>query len=346
MELSIQRLIVHFLQKVPKATKAKVDYSLNLLEINDFAKTLIPEIHSSINASPSLKNAAFKQEESNLFTNTLKDYLDNDNDENFIKFSNSLSLLCEKVEKESLAKGGYYLFCDYTFSGNRYLTIVLLRKKSGINIIKKGNLFLLHGAENINIEKIAMAARLNHSIYVSSADDRNYLALITTQTDGEVSGYFKEWVLAEGLIKNSLNTDRFISILKSIDLPMDSEGIEIGRADFKRRVYDYVRTNMNGRANIYDISAHFYGEESKTAIKDFADANRIVLDPEFKVSSTKWKSLITIRAAVDGIKMDIDYDKINDEDVQILEDKIIIHSRKLATEISKKHQIAQSNNGQ
>ena len=346
MEISIHRIIVHFLEKQPKTTVAKIEPSKSLLKVDEFAKTLVTELHESISTSPSLKNAAFKDGETNLFTNTLKEYLDSGDDEKFITFSNSLSLLREKVEKEPLAKGGYYLFCDYLINDNRYLCVVLLRKKSGINIIKEGTIFKLDSSENINIEKIAMAARLNYNIYTSSADDRNYLALITTQTDGEVSGYFKDWILAEGLIKNAVNTDRFIAILKSIDLPIDDDGNEIGRADFKRQVYDYVRTNKRNRANIYDISAHFYGEDSKSAIKDFADANDITIDPEFKVSSTKWKSLITIRASVEGIKIDIDYDKINDENVQVLEDRVVIHSKDLAALISKKHQIAQSINGQ
>ncbi|MFS4448012.1 nucleoid-associated protein [Maribacter sp. 2307UL18-2] len=344
MELSIRRIIVHFLEKEAKTTTAKIDPSKELLKVDEFAETLVSELHESISSSPSLKNAAFKNDETNLFTNSLDEYLNSENDNTFITFSNSLSLLREKVEKESFAKGGYYLFCDYVINDNRFLSVVLLRKKSGINIIKEKEVFKLDSSENINIEKIAMAARLNHKIYSSSADDRNYLALITTQKDGEVSEYFKEWVLAEGLIKNAVNTDRFITILKSIGLPIDSEGNEIGRADFKRQVYDYVRTNKRGRANIYDISAHFYGEDSQSAIKDFADANDITLDPEFKVSTTKWKSLITIRASVEGIKIDIDYDKINDENVQVLEDRVVIHSKDLASLIAKKHQIAQTSN--
>ncbi|WP_298504488.1 nucleoid-associated protein [uncultured Maribacter sp.] len=342
MSIAIQRIIVHFLEKQPKSSLAKIESSKKLLEVDEFAEKLVSELHESISTSPSLKNATFKEGETNLFTNTLKEYLDSENDNNFITFSNSLSLLREKVEKEFFAKGGYYLFCDYSISKDRYLAIVLLRKKSGINIIKDGELFKLDSSENINIEKIAMATRINHNIYKSSVDDRNYLALITTQSDGEVSEYFKEWILAEGLIKNAVNTDRFITILKTIDLPKDVNGNEIERADFKRQVYDYVRTNKRNRVNIYDISTHFYGEGSKSAMKDFADANNIILDPEFKVTSAKWKSLITIRASVKGIKIDIDYDKINDEDVQVLENKVVIHSKDLAALISNKYQKAQS----
>src|SRR5690606_39609116 len=102
----------------------------------------------------------------------------------------------------------------------------------------EGTEYKLYGAENINIEKIAMAARLNYNIFNQSETDRKYLAIITTQSDGEVSEYFKEWVLAAGLIKNVVNTDRLMKIIKTISLPLDEDGNEISRSDFQRAVYE------------------------------------------------------------------------------------------------------------
>jgi len=345
MVITINRIIAHFLDKKERTTVADIDYSSELLTIDDFAIQLIDNLHSSISSNSSIKNAAFKEDETNSFTTSLADYLENSTDPKFYAFSKSLDLLKEKVERESLAKGGYYLFSDYYVDGNRYVAVILLRKKSGINIIKKGSVYKLDGAENINIEKIAMAARLNFNIFNSTGNDRKYLAVITTQSDGEVSEYFKEWILAAGMIKNTVNTDRLMRLIKTIKLPLDEDGDEISRSDFQRQVYDYVRTNSGRRVNIYNLSEHFYGINAKTAIKDYADANEITLDPEFKVGS-KWKNLITIRAAVPGIILNVDFDKINENDVDVQSDHIIIRSEALAKQIRNDYDSAISLDGQ
>ncbi|WP_026837701.1 nucleoid-associated protein [Gillisia sp. JM1] len=336
MPLTIHRIIVHYLDKQERTTDADIDYSSEMLTIDDFATKLTDELHNSISANSSIKNAAFKEDETNSFTIRLNDYLEDATDDKFVLFSKSLDLLKTKVEKQSLAKGGYYLFSDYTINDSRYVAVVLLRKKSGINIIKEGSEYKLDGAENINIDKIAMAARLNYDIFNAIGDDRKYLAIITTQSDGEVSEYFKEWVLAAGMIKNTVNTDRLMKIIKTIDLPNDEEGNEISRSDFQRAVYEYARTNNRRRVNIYNMSEHFFGSDAKTAIKDFADANDIVLDPEFRVGG-KWKNLITIKVSVPGIILNVDFDKINENDVDVQEDQIIIRSPELAALLTRRY---------
>lgn len=345
MGLTIHRIIVHYLDKKEKITNANIEYSSGMLSIDDFATKLIDELHNSISANSSIKNAAFKDNETNSFTISLNDYLDDATDAKFILFSKSLDLLKEKVEKQSLAKGGYYLFSDYSINNNRYITVVLLRKKSGINIIKEGNEFKLDGAENINVEKIAMAARLNYDIFNGNGDDRKYLAIITTQSDGEVSEYFKEWVLAAGMIKNTVNTDRLMKIIKTIDLPVDEEGNEISRNDFQRAVYEYAITNNRRRVNIYNMGEHFFGPDSKNAIKDYADANNITLDPEFRVGG-KWKNLITIKVSVPGIILNVDFDKINENDVDLQNDHIIIRSPELTTLLKSRYSDATALNEQ
>ncbi|RUA29821.1 MAG: hypothetical protein DSY77_14670 [Bacteroidetes bacterium] len=331
MEIKIRQIAIHYLEKEAKKTKADIDYSNQPIEKNDFATNLLEQVHNAINSSPSLKNATFKEDEENKFTKTLTQYIENPTEDKFDSFTHSLDLLKEKVEKEPFAKGGYYLFADYTADKSRYLSVILLRKKPGINIIKKGGAYVLDSTENINIEKIAMGLRLNFSIYNAEADDRNYLALITTQQDGEVSEYFKEWVLAAGLIKNSVNTENMIKIVKTIDLPVDDEGNELfGRGEFHRAVFEYVNNRKDKRINLFEIGEVFYGAEQKTALRDFADANGITIDSEFKRDAPKWKSLISIKASVPGININVDYDKFGQNGVEIKADKVIINSKELA----------------
>ena len=337
MTLTIQRIIVHYLDKKQKVTSANIDYSTEMLEIDDFSNRLISELHKSITDNSSIKNATFKEEQTNSFTLRLNEYLEDSDDGRFLLFSESLELLKEKIEKKAGAKGGYYLFADYTVDTNRFISVVVLRKKSGLNIVKSDNGYKLDDAENINIEKIAMAARLNYSIFINPEDERKFLAVITTQADGEVSEYFKEWILAAGMIKSTTNTNRLINIIKSINLPLDENGEEISRADFKRAVYDYGNSIQGRRIDIYEMSSHLYGPESRTAIRDFADSEGIQIDPIVKFSSN-WKSLITLQVSVPGIKLNVDFDKINPDEVDIQNEQIIIRDAQLATLLNNRYQ--------
>ena len=338
MEIKIRQIAIHYLDKEAKKTEAKLDYSEQPLAINEFATNLTEQLHKAVNTSPSLKNATFKLDEENKFTKTLREYIKNSTEANFTEFTRSLDLLRDKVKKESLAKGGYYFFADYTVDGYRYLSVILLRKKSGLNIVKRDGTYVLDSTENINIEKIAMGVRLNFSIYSSVSDDRNYLALITTQQDGEVSGYFKDWILADGLISNAVNTDNMLALIKTVPLPEDDEGNALfTRGEFNKAVFEHVNNRKDKRINLFEISSTFYGDDNKNALRDFADANGITIDSEFKRDSKKWKSLITIKASVPGITIDVDYNKFGQDGVQIKGDKVIINSKDLAESMQKQY---------
>lgn len=346
MEIKINRYIIHLLEKEVKKTEASLDFSKDVMKSDEFSITLMTEVHKAITESSSLKNTHFKENETNNFTNGLIDYLSSDEEEEFFSFTKSLEDLKAKIENESFATGGYYLFVDYFVDGKRFIAVVLLRKKSGINITKVGNTYKLNSSENINIDKIAMAARLNLEIYNETEEKRNYLALITTQQNGIISKYFREWVLAAGYIKNTLNTANLVKLIKSIDLPIDEDGNlrYKNHNDFKKAVYEYAKSRANRVINLKDMGRHFYGDDKELIFLNFASDNNIILDPEFVRDAAKWKTLVTIRAKVDGVELNVDYKKINKDDVVIEENRIVINSRILVNQINKQYQFVNGNN--
>lgn len=335
-EIKISRYIIHFLEKDQRSKVTRLDLSKKVSKSDEFSKTLVEEIHNSINLSSSLKNTKYRENNTNDFTTFLDNYFEISDDNEFFKFSESIKVLDEKLKNEFLALGGYYLFIDYEVSGKRFISVVLLRKKSGINITKVGDIYKLNSSENLNIEKIAMAFRLNFEIY-SSEDDRNYLALITTQQDGNISEYFKDWVNAGDLIKSSANTANLIKIIKTIDRPKDENGNDIYNSlgDFQKAIYDY--SNVSKVINIFDLSRNLYGENESNKISNYAKECNFIIDPEFKKDTAKWKGLITIKASVAGIELNVDYNKVNDDEVKVLEDSIIIYSKELADKIKAQH---------
>lgn len=349
-EIKINRYIIHFLEKERIKTTANIDLSDSISSEDAFSLKLVEEVHNSINISPSLKNTKFKYNSTNDFSTSLENYLETSDDKDFILFSKSIGILKEKIEKLSFATGGYYLFIDYQILKKRYISVVLLRKREGLNITKDGNVFKLNSSENLNIDKIAMAFRLNFEIYLSLEDEiekKNYVALITTQQDGEVSKYFQEWVNAGDLIKNAANTANLIKLIKSIDRPIDENGNQIysSLGDFQKAIFEYSKSNKNKLVNLYDISKHFYGEENENKLMSFARECNITIDPEFKKDNSKWRSLITIKASVEGIELNVDFNKINRDEVDVQDDCIVIKSKQLAEKVKSQFIEEQKKNG-
>jgi len=339
-EIKINRYIIHLLEKQQKSKETNLDLSKEISKSDEFSIALVNEIHNSIKLSSSLKNTKFKDNNTNEFTNLLNDFLSTSEDNDFLKFSETIRVLENKLKKEFLALGGYYLFVDYEILGKRFISVILLRKKPGLNITKVGNIYKLNSSENLNIEKIAMAFRLNYEIY-SSDDDRNYLALITTQQDGNISEYFKDWVNAGELIKDIKNTANLVKLIRSINLPndLDEDGIRKYKSQnaFQKAVYEYAKSRKDSIINLTDLSKHFYGEDMGQTFLDFAAENNIIIDHEFKRNSQKWKSLVTIRAKTEGIELNVDFDKINEVDVIIKNNIITIHSPELVKQLNKQY---------
>jgi len=328
-DLKIRAYVIHYLEKEAKTTTAKLDFSDKISEEDDFSKILISDVHKSINESSSLKNTVFKKNNSNDFSTKLEDYLSDSELDSFYLYTETLEKLKDKIEKVAFASGGYYFFCDYLTQGKRYITVVLLRKKNGINITKKDGKYTLDNSENVNIDKIAMAFRLNYTIFQQTEDDRNYIALITTQQNGEISNYFRDWVNAGDFIKDSKNTQDLVTIIKSLPIPLDTDGKPIYKNtnEFTKSVYEYAKPRANKMISIKDMSKHFYDDEN--TILDFAIKNNFQLDHEFKKDTRVWKRLVSIRARVEGIELNIDFNKINDNEVVVEENRIIINSKEL-----------------
>ncbi|KZE76706.1 hypothetical protein AV926_14955 [Myroides marinus] len=333
--LRIKNYIIHYLDK-ERAGEATLELSKSLLEIDEFSEKLLLELHKAITDSDSVKNTKFKEESSNVFSNRLNQYFEQEyEEEDFINFSNSINELATTIEKVPFATGGYYVFADYFIDSKRYVTVAVLRKKTGLNIIKVDGKFKLLDSENLSIDKIGMAFRLNFNLYVNEKSEEekdNYIVLITTQKYGDVSGYFREWVNAGDLIRSSQNTKSLLEIIETIPLPQDEyERDRYDRYTFQKHVYDYSKSRT--LINVYDLSSHFYGEENRNFVMDYAREHDLVIDPEFKKQTRIWRKLITVKASIEGVELSVNYDKLNDDEVKVEDDKIVIYSKKLASKI-------------
>lgn len=341
----VNRFIVHEVEKEMRQKdegeskqkkEADLKFSTTIPVVDAFSLRLIEETHKSFDHASSLKNTQFEENHSTVFHTGLVKYFGQEDDDNFYSFTKkSLEDLKVRIEKEPFATGGYYLFSDYKYSDRRYISVVLLRKKHGINFKNENGVIRPIDADNLDIEKIAMGFRLNYALYNSSETDRKYIALVTNQRD-HLSVYFKEWVQAANIITNDVNTTALVKILNAVDMPDDDQGQPMykTREEFRKAFYDVIEQAKDKIVNLFDLSKHFYGADNDQHLTQFASTKQLIIDPEFKRSPAILKKLITVRAKVEGIELTVDYDKINKKNVEVKEDKIIIHSKELASQIN------------
>lgn len=339
--MKVNRFVVHELIKEVKkkeetAAEPELILSTKLATIDDSSELLLEEIHKSFSGHTSLKHTHFADRNDKVFKKTFETYVASMTDELFYKFSeDSLKELKADITTKPFATGGYYIYSDYEFDNKQFISVVLLRKRPGLNLILKDGVFAVSTTENLNIDKIAMGFRLNYQIYKSDESERNYIALITNQQD-KLSGYFKDWVVAAGVISDDKNTNALIRILNNIDLPKNDDGSEkYTRENFKKACFDFVDQHPDKQVNLKNLSIYLFGEDKDTALNDYANSNQIIIDNEFKRNSASWNKLITIKAKVEGIELNVDYSRLNDNEVDVQEDKniIIIRSEALVKQI-------------
>ncbi len=339
--MKVNRFVVHELikevrKKDDPVTEPELVLSEKLATVDTSSERLMEEIHKSFSSNTSLKHTHFEDRNDKVFKKSFEAYVAGMADDLFYKFSeDSLKELKVDIQKESFATGGYYIYADYEYDHKQFISVVLLRKRPGLNLIFKDGVFAVSTTENLNIDKIAMGFRLNYEIYKSAESERNYLALITNQQD-KLSGYFKEWVVAAGVISDEKNTNQLVRILNNIDLPKDELGRDkYTRDTFKKVCFDFIDQHPDKQVNLKILSTYLFGEDNETALNDYASNNQLIIDNEFKRNAGSLNKLITIKAKVEGIELNVDYSRLNDNEVDVQEDNniIIIRSEELVRQI-------------
>jgi nucleoid-associated protein len=337
--MTVHSCVIHEVIKNPKSTDVGLDISKDVLKEEDRKSTelLVENIHKSFGSDTALRNTHFEPVGDTVFSSDLRKHIVRPADMPFYKWTiNALhSLKKDYISKEIFAVGGYYVFADYTIEERRFISVMVIRKNdAAINFtVQDGNIKPVIEPK-VDTDHIAMGFRLNHALYNSGELDRNYISLLAKSQGEEVSGYFKNWVHAAGVISPVKNSQLLVDIIKKIDLPKDENGNDrYTREDFQKTVYSLIESSHGKTVDLPAISKHLYGSEKEEFITNFAATSDIQIDPEFKRAPSILRKLITVRAYTEGIELNVNFDKLNSNEVDVQDDLIIIHSKELAQQI-------------
>jgi len=326
--MEVYNIIIHELRKPHMAIGANLDLSSSLLDIDENATKLISELNDRYKGL-NVTHAVFGNGEGDTFPQQFLNYFSNSSHYSFLIFTrDSITDLKNKIENISAAKGGYLVYAYYK-EVKEFIGIFLIRNTEGVLFTKVSDKFQINPQFHIDFEKMAMACRINKESYENSSD--RYLSFIKKRNE-DTSEYFVNWICATDKVDNKTDTKNLHEILVQIPFPNDSNGNPNTKEVFLSEVVNYIKSRPDKIINIKDLGTHFYNDENK--IIEFANANEIKINTEFKPDATILRTFVNVKVKADDIEIKFPASKYN-EIITIAQDNrsITIRSRALAEKI-------------
>lgn len=329
--MQVNYVIVHELVKEQRIQGAKLIPSEALLPIDDKSNNLIFELNKRFRNHNAV-NAYFGDQSSD-FPSEFNKFNANRNEKAFIEFT---TLVCEALKliiaPVAPAKGGYLVITDYIDHGH-YTAVYLIRNKTGMLFKRKDKSFTIDTEIQLDLENLAMACRINCSLYNLPGNQDRYLRFIKKDSE-EVSEYFRRWITMNNSENMKHNTSSLYQVIKSLPKPLDNLGKELSEDDVMKKALMFIKDKKK-EVNIRQLSSYLYNNEN--AIHDFAIENGIVLDSDFRADTSILGRYLLVKVKADNVELKFPK-KYFDDIVMIHQDNpdvITITSKELADKILK-----------
>jgi nucleoid-associated protein len=332
----VNYMIIHELVKEQTKTEAVIHLSSKLLPINQQSISLLEILVSRYSSSKTnIRHGKFSDDiqDDEIFPTEFKDYISNVSNESFIKMAKvTLYDLKRMVQNISAAKGGYFIFADYTMRLEDFYAVFLIRNTEG-KLVKKDrstDSYQIDSIKHLDLEKLAMGCRINKGSYLKS--EGRYLSF--TRKNQDFSEYFTKWISAKELVDEELYTQALIDICQSIPLPLDIDGEIMTRDKLKRKVFEVIKASSSSMLRLTMLDELLF--EGEDTFYRFAQEKGITIDPEFKPSKKILKRLVNISVFEDNIKLEFNFDDFENK-IKTDGNLVIIQSQKLADSINKEY---------
>lgn len=327
--MELRKIIIHELIKEKENKQVELVLSEELIPNNDESTALVSALSDSYK-SDRILYAIFDNSEGKYFPEKFSEYRETHrNGSDFISFTRFvMGNLVGFIQPVIFATGGYFVFAEYSENGYNFISIFLIRDVEGKILRKTQNSFSIQTVEYVDTKNLAMACRINENRI--DDDDINYLSF-TQLRQQEVSEYFKTWISIQQLESSSEYTKTLYNIITQIVPPIDpNTNLQYPIETFRNLVYSYASSSPNDTVNIRDLSQHFYGNPG--TVSEYATANDISLDTEFRFNKRQLKKFIKLEVNRDGINLKFSRGTLNDK-IRISEEDpniVIIESESFA----------------
>ena len=210
----IKYIIVHELIKERMSKEVKIEFSDDILEVDEYAEKLIEILNNRYGSGMErITYAVFDKQDCNIFPKTYENYHNKSTRENFLDMTcSTLRMLRDQIQNINFAKGGYFIYADYATETQRYFGVFLIRNTKGMLFEKNksSNSYQINPTIHIDLEKIAVGCRINKTTF--SDKDVKYLSFTKKNTD-EISDYFIQWISAKELNNNKICTEQLLKLI-------------------------------------------------------------------------------------------------------------------------------------
>lgn len=333
--MDIRNIIVHEVEKYKSETSgesyAKVNPRNEPNPIDDHSTKLVAQL-SRLFRNTGLSSGNFKSPETDSdritdFEYLLNIYFDNGRFDDFVTFTQEAARkFRDALDNAPNAKGGYLWFNHYVFDQKHFLSVVLLRKKEALRIRNLS----LDPIEEIDLEKLHMAARLNLSDWLENDPMKNrYISFRVGRASDGVTDYFSDFIGCQEYTVAKEDTANLIKITSDYCKSHNLSEKKFGTA--KTEVYDkcsqwkaedkpiYLSKISELLDNVFSIE----GEEAGKFLQ-IAQNEPYLLNDEIKIDKGVLGNLIRYRGNNSKMNISFDSDLLNetvifDPDTGVLE---------------------------
>jgi nucleoid-associated protein len=298
--MNLQRAIIHEIIKLPQVIGANSFLSQIPLPINQNTIRLASSLNNSF-SKDDISYGNFKIENNPFYDDFLLHQITL-TDSSFISFTqNVTNHLSNALAVTFLAKGGFFVYCEYDLNGIRFIGVYLVRDVEGVlfNRDNVNHTFQINQVRYLDTNKLAMGGRIN--IEKLTNNDHNHIAL-TKSNQADISEYFIDWIGVTRPESNADFTNKLFQLISSIECPINPEtGKQYELNEFREEAYNLIKASPNKVVNLRELSKTFYGEENKMI--NYAEANGLELDHEFRYDGRALNKFKRINANKDGIRL-------------------------------------------
>ncbi len=206
--MSIENIIVHEVIKdnEPKSKARLVDRQ-DENPINTHAELLVNQVTGLFRKTGMLTGEFAISNDPKMplpdFVKLLENYLGDSGFDDFVLFSKAATkIFINRFDDSSSQEAGYLWFNHYTHNKDRFLSVILLRKKKGL--VFNSNLDL-DEIESIDLDKIHMAARVNLSAW-RKGETKKYISFRIGANAKTVTNYFSKFIGCEEYTQSRVDT--------------------------------------------------------------------------------------------------------------------------------------------
>lgn len=335
---SVKKIVIHEIIKNPQEKKADKYFAEGLIPVNEHsnANKLVDKVNKAYD-DDEIVYSSFAKTEDSSFPQSFEAYNSSKcQDDDFLNFSTiTLEELRKKLGNVVAAKGGYYVYSEYTHNEEDFIGIFLIRDTEGLLFKKKKDKkgFDVDTITYMNLEKLAMACRISITKYKNG--DEHYLTLIKKNQE-VISDYFYEWISTANKESSREYTDSLYDIISMLPPPKNNLTDQIYSIDELRKdIVAYINENKRD-VNLRDIGQLFYGD--KEVIIKYARDNNIAIDSSFKADKRGLNKFKHININSDGIKVQFSQGDFTKHKVRFSDENeniVIIESEKFAKALRK-----------